>query len=550
MQPEQSQPEREEELNEEDLEFKPIVKYAAIGLALVALLGVEYATYRLGFSQGYNEGVTSEVVSEAVNNAAVENLTHFMQAATADDATLLAAVRNRATGLAWIKNEQVRREAEWSLALALINRRKGAEVEELLNSLFQTAPANEIWIHRAVIVARAMADEGSAQLALRHYRYAAAAYAKLGKTREQLNMYSEIAGLIATPTQNPQEQLAKLQELLADVSAMGEPAKQLQADLLAHIGRIHRAHGRHEEALRCFEQALSGADLSKAPALAAAAVSMGSALLEKGDTERAAQLLRDGVSRLGEHPGDAAYLAAALRDLARIEAGQGNAESALALLYRAEGAAMGRLPENSAYWLCLYDQRGWIHYTKGSLDAAFSDFSRALAQSSVPEELRAQPLEGAGSCCLTPERAGEAVKYLLECVALRERHFAGDKAAQGRVFLKLARGYDIQGNSREAAKYYGLAVANLPQQSGENSDFFQASLARAYACSQIADWNAAIQAWDAMRPLVEKGSALAREIEEQFALCLRHGATLADDADVDDDEPAAAADAPTDVPVQ
>ncbi|MBQ8900970.1 MAG: hypothetical protein IJY72_08435, partial [Akkermansia sp.] len=78
MESERNQANRQEELNDDDLEFKPIVKYAAIGLGLVALLGVEYATYRLGFSQGFTAGVTSEVVSEAVNTAAINNLTHFM----------------------------------------------------------------------------------------------------------------------------------------------------------------------------------------------------------------------------------------------------------------------------------------------------------------------------------------------------------------------------------------------------------------------------------------------------------------------------------------
>lgn len=540
MQSEQPQSVREEELSEEDLEFKPVVKYTAIGLALVALLGVEYATYQLGFNQGFHDGVNSEIVSEAVNTAAVENLTHFMQAATADDATLLAAVRDRATGLAWIKNEQVRREAEWTLAMALINRRKAPEATELLESLFSAAPAEELWTNRAVISARAMADAGKTETALHYYRYAAAAYGKLGRSREQLGMYSEIAGLVAAPTDNPQEQLPKLEELLKDVDALGEAGKPLRADLLAHIGRIHRAHGRRDEALRCFEQALTAADLSKTPAMAAAAVSMGSALLEKGDSERAAQLLRDGVSRLGEHPGDAAYLAAALRDLARIETEQGNADNALALLYRAEGAAMGRLNDDSVYWLCLYDQRGWIQLTKGAYEAALVDFARALEQKNAPEELRALPLEGAGICCLHLGRSAEAVKYLQECVLLRTRHFADDKAAFGRVYLRLARSYDLGGSTREAADTYGLAMANLPCEGGENSDFFQATLARAYALSQLKDWGAAIQAWNALRPLADKGGSYAREIVEQFAICQSHGAALPGDADTDDaaEEPA------------
>lgn len=548
MESEPNQDYQQEELSDDDLVFKPIVKYAAIGLGLVALLGVEYATYRLGFSEGFTAGVTSEIVSEAVNTAAVNNLTHFMQVATSDDATLLATVRNRNTELAWIKNDKVRREAEWTLALALVNRHKAAEAAELLQALFDSAEKNELWAHRALIVARALADETRPQEALNYYRYAAGAYSAQGRSREQLTIYSEMAALVAAPSDNLGEQLKALESLQKEVAALGDSGKPLQADLLAHIGRIHRAHGNQDKALACFEQALAGADLSKTPALAGAAVSMGSALLEKGDTQRAEQLLRDGVSRLGEHPADAAYLAAALRDLARIELEQGNAENALALLYRAEGAAMGRMTDNSVYWLCLYDQRGWIHLTKDAHDAALADFDRALAQKDAPEELRAQPLEGAGTCCLTLGRLEDAVRYLKDAVELRKKHFAGDKPAIGRVYLRLAQAYDLTGSTRDAANTYALAIEHLPQEPGEESDYFNALMARAYALSQIKDWNTAIQAWDALRPLVTKGGPRAREVDEQFALCRRYGASLPEEVDADDateapadDEPAQAA---------
>ncbi len=525
----------EEELNEEDLEFKPIVKYTAVGLALVALLGIEYATYALGRSHGFNEGVTSGVVSKAVNDAAVENLTHFMRVATADEATLLAAVSRRDEELAWIKDPAVRREAEWVLAFALLNRRKASAAEDTLEGLFASAEADELWAHRALIVARAMAEAGNQPLALHYYRFASRAYAALQQVREQAAVLSEMVGLIAAPTDNPTEQLKALGELEADITALGDTGKPLLAGLLAHMGRIHRAHGNREEAISCFGRALEGADLSHSPALAGAAVSMGSALLEQGDTERAAILLRDGISRLGEHPGDAAYLPAALRDLARIELESGNPDNALALLYRAEGAAMGRVPENSPYWLFLYDQRGWISFTKESYEVALADFNKALMQEGVPAEHRALPLEGAGRCCLTLGRAEDALKFLNEAAALRAEHFAGDRPAQGRVYVLLAQAHDLAGNIREAADNYAKAIDFLPDAPGENSDRFNAMMARAYALSQMKDWNAAIQAWNALRPLVERGSARAAEVEEQVSHCLRYGATLSEEVDADDD---------------
>ena len=104
--PDQHAPQRER--NDDQMEFKPVVKYAAIGLAVAAWLGVEYATYRVGFSNGYVEGVNSGEVSETVNVIAVDNLRHFMQISTADEASLLETVRNRETTLAWITEPSVR----------------------------------------------------------------------------------------------------------------------------------------------------------------------------------------------------------------------------------------------------------------------------------------------------------------------------------------------------------------------------------------------------------------------------------------------------------
>lgn len=125
---------------DKDLEFKPMVKYIALGLLGATLLGVEYATYRFGVEQGRIEAIASGHVAEAINTAAVENLAHFMQIATADDATLTEAVRNRAVVLNWIKDKTVLREAEWALSQALIDRSKGHEGTELLAELIQQAP--------------------------------------------------------------------------------------------------------------------------------------------------------------------------------------------------------------------------------------------------------------------------------------------------------------------------------------------------------------------------------------------------------------------------
>lgn len=531
MEPNSPEPSPVAEPGEEELEFKPVVKYTAIGLAVAALLGIEYATYRVGFSHGFTDGVNSGVVSEEVNNAAVENLTHFMQVATADEATLIKAVEDRANSLAWIKNPDIRREAEWTLAVALMNRNRISDAGAMLKELFSGEADSAVWGHRALITARGMASAGHAKAAGSYYRFAIRSFRKLGHTDKQVAACSELAEYVAASTEGGEAQLNILKELYAEVEKIGEPARLLKSTLMAYMGRLYRMIGQEEQALACFEKALEGADLDKVPGLAGAAVTMGSALLEKGDSARAAKLLRDGVNRLGEHPGDASFLASALRDLARIEMDNGSAENALALLYRAEGAAMGRIDDNSSYWLCLYDQRGWVNLTAGSYQLAMSDFNKALVDRPVAEALRAQPLEGAGRCCIALGDVQKAESYLQQALTLREKHYSSDKAVMGRVCLLLGQACDQSGKTAEAAEYYGRAVEMLPDEQGETSDRFHAMLSRAYALSQLKDWNAAIQVWGALRSYVAKGSSRAREVAEQFAHCERNGAHLPEDVD-------------------
>ena len=519
-----------EELNDDDLEFKPIVKYTAIGLAVVALLGLEYATYRLGFSKGFNDGVASEVVSEAVNTAAVNNLTHFMQAATADDETLLQTINNRKSSLAWIKNPEVLREAEWMLAVAMMNRGRVSPAGEMLRELFPREVEKPHWALRATMVARAYTEEGKPKSAASYYRYAARTYGKLKMTKEQLAAYTELADIMASAEMESADLLEQLDKLQKEVGELGEPGKMLQANLLACMGRLHRVAGNHDAALSCFEQALSSVPVDKVPKLAPAAVSLGSVLLEKGDVDRARRLLKDGLSRLGDHPGDADYLASALRDLARIEADAGNLDEALAYLYSAEGAAMGRIEKDNPYWHYLYDQRGWIHYTRETWDAALADFNRALSAESMTDPYRAQPLEGAGRCCITMGRPEEAVAYLQDAVLMRTRHNAADKPALGRVYIALAQAFDMEGKAREAADNYALALQNLPVDNNEESDYFIAAMGRAYALSQLKDWPNALQAWAALDGKAKPDSHRANEVKEQMQLCRSHGVALPGEA--------------------
>ena len=505
---------------EAQLEFRPCVKYAGIGLAVLALLGLEYATYRVGHERGYAEATASGNVSESVNTAAVENLTHFMQAASKDDASLLATVANREKELGWIRDPDVKREAAWMLAQSLIDRGLTLQATELLAELFRSAPDTPVWMRRAMVTARGLAEEGRLRESLSYYRYASTRYAACGQTEGQLKALTAMVELLAA-MEGSEETLSALEGLQHEASALGKPGRQLGAHILACMGRLYRVHGQHDRALKCFEAALSGMEPGKTPELASAAVCYGSALLEKGDREHAEKMLRDGVSRLGDNPAEAPYLVSALRDLALMEQERGRADAALALLYRAEGAATGRIAPQSSFWLCLFDQRGWVNYTKESYESALSDFRRALEQE-AGDELRAQPLEGAGRCCIALGKAEEAERCLAECLELRKRFYASDTAALGRVNLLMGQACDMAGKSAEAAVAYGQAAALLPPDEAAD-DRLLALTGRAYALSQMGEWEAASAVWEEVLPLVKDDAARSAEIHNQMRLCRRHG---------------------------
>lgn len=505
---------------EEQLEWRPSVKYIGIGVLLLVLLGVEYATYCLGTERGYAQAMASGEVPETVNKAAVENLRHFMQAATSEDQALLKAVRERKTGLAWIKDPALRLEAEWTLAQALIDRGLAHEGTEMLDGLVQQAPATAVWGRRTLIVARSMASEGCVKEAFACYRSAAERFAFLGDKEGQLKAMAEMVELLAASSAGSDTALPALDALQRQASSLGAEGKELRANILAYMGRLYRAHGNHAEALKCFEEALSGVDLRKTPALASAEVCFGSALLEKGDRARAAKLLRDGVRRLGDGPADAPYLVTALRELARLEQEEGQLDRALALLYRAEGAATGRIADQSAFWICLYDQRGWINYTRGDYEQALTDFSRAVGLEGTAPAMRAQPLEGAGRCYMALGRADEAHAVLEECLALRGKCYPEDTAALGRINLLLGQACDLVGQTEKAAEAYGNAATLLSSPEQEN-DRLNAMLGRAYALTQMGEWQTAVEAWTELRPLVKEDADRRSEVETQLAACQR-----------------------------
>lgn len=511
---------------EEQYEIRPWVKYAAVGLGLAVLVAVEFATYRVGYGRGYADATASGEVKERVNAVAVKNLHHFMQVAYMSDEKLSDTVAHYQDTLAWIREPGVRDEAEWMLGSTLVERGRVQESLPLLRQLFERVGMTEVWARRAALVARAAAEAGLREDALAYYRGAAERYKTVGDVISRVAMYAEMVELLAASAGDKEAEL--LNQLQQEMQELGAAGQEIRSHVLAYLGNICRANGQNEAALQYFEQALSGVDTSKSPSVASAAVCYGAALLEKGDVEVAERLLRDGVSRLGDSPNDAAFLVVALRDLARLEQDRGKQDKALALLYRAEGSADGRIQQDCAFWLCLYDQRGWVHFSRGDYEAAMTDFSQAIAQS-ASEELMIQPLEGAGRCCIALGRAEEALKHLSRCVQLREKYMPNDVPAMGRVHLLLGQACDMASDTEAAAAAYEKAIAQLPDASADNADKMYAMMGHAYALTQLKKWDAAAEEWTRIIELSADDKARLHEAKAHLTRCRQHGAPSPED---------------------
>ena len=97
---------------------------------------------------------------------------------------------------------------------------------------------------------------------------------------------------------------------------------------------------------------------------------------------------------MGRRPSEITARLQALRQLAVIEQARGHNVTALSLLHRAQGVAEGRLHTADAFWPCLFDQRGWMHYMVQNYQTALLDFNAALTSTQEaallvqPQELR------------------------------------------------------------------------------------------------------------------------------------------------------------------
>lgn len=513
---------------EPEYEFKPVVKWIAVGVLVAAVIGLEIGAYRIGLSHGYEKGQQEpSAFTQAKSDAkAVLNLKHFLKCASADDASLKQLVANRGRELAWIQEKPLLREVEWMLASTLLQRGKIAESRALLDELFSSVgkEPDRIWTHRIEMAADAEARQGSSKRALNGYARAARHYARLGLTGDELRCLNREVELL-TAQDDPHALVDALKKLYQRAGELGEAGRSLQVNTLAHLGRIFRAQGDVEGGNKYFALAVKEWKGEKNQELASARICLGEALLEAGRREEAEKLLKQGVADCAAVGSEAEYLMSGLRSLARLASERGELDAALALLYRAEGVAHANAKDNSPYWPCLFDQRGWVLMQKGVAELALADFKRAAAYDIEPSA-QAQSCEGIGRACIELGRAAEAIAALEKATRLRDEHFAGDFASKARVSHLLGMARDMQGDTEGSIRAYRRALDDLKRLGSSASPALKADLLMGlgYAYSERKQWENALPCWEEVLPLLAQDRQ--REIKAQLEDCRRACAKL------------------------
>lgn len=501
---------------EAELEFRPWVKWAALGLAGASSLGLFLLTYYVAYGQGQESGfqqaTRSGLVEQSLNAAASQNVLNFMRLASASDAHLQQAAANTDAAFGWVQDVSVRQEAEWSLACALLERRMADSAQTVLKPLMLAVPHSAEWGYRALKAADALAGMQQFPGARDYYKLADSIFEENKLPEARVGTLGQLIALEMTVPQAAETAIAALNLLLEKLDFEGSSVQQLRSVALVYQGLLYRGLGNEQEAQARFRRSLE----KGAPAetsVPEANACYGTALLALGDAAAAEPLLREAVRSAGSGPADIAARLQALRQLAIIENHRGHNVTALALLHRAQGVADGRLPLANAFWPSLYDQRGWMHYQVQNFQTALLDFTSALS-STQNAQLLMQPQEGAARCYLELGKADQAQPLLENCLKLRQQFAPGDKCSLGRVYLLLAQIYDQQGKVAEAEAAYAQAVANLPAEEQDNRR--AALFGHAYALGELKRWADAYAAWEQLLPLVEEQLDRREEVRHQM----------------------------------
>ena len=507
------------ETPEAELEFRPWVKWAALGLAGAGSLGLFLLTYYVGYGQGQESGfqqaVRSGLVEESLNAAASQNVLNFMRLASASDAHLQQAAANTDAAFGWIQDATVRQEAEWSLACALLERRMADSALAVLRPLMQAVPHTAEWGYRALKAADALAGIQQFESARDYYNLADSIFSENKLDEARLTTLGQLMSLEMTIPQAAETAVAALNALQEKLKSEARGAQLLRSMAQVHQGILYRGLGKAQDAESCFRKALEQGTPAEF-AVPEARACFGSALLELGDAAAAEPLLREAANANGTRTSDIAARLQALRQLAIIENQRGHNVTALALLHRAQGVADGRIPDNNTFWPSLFDQRDWMHYQVQNYQTALLDFTAAI-NSTQDAQLLMQPQEGAARCYLELAKADQAQPLLQNCLKLRNQFAPEDKPALGRINLLLGQIYDQQGKVTEAEAAYAQAVANLPGNTPEEIANRRAALfGHAYALGELKRWAEAYAAWEQVLPLVEEQFDRREEVRSQM----------------------------------
>lgn len=503
---------------EEELEYRPFVKYAGIGLAALLVMGSGYATYALGYRQGYESGISSGQVEASINNAAVQSISRLLQVGASHDAELADMASDTEKSLSWIHDTGIRREAEWSLACALLQRHMAEKATPLLKKLFASTPADVLWSRRASMTADFLQSCGQDKMAAEYYRRAADMARKCSATPEYAHSLENLSAVLLSIGTKGEKVNGKLNDILREAEALGDAGLACRTLILAHEGERLRDIGRSEDALHCFESLMKLKPKDLGHLTPTELICFGLAARETGQPELAQELLERGLQTPGISLRDTICRLPALRHLATLAQERNEKTKALGFLNQAEGLALGRVGASDAFWNCLFVQKGWMIFQQGNKSAAAEQFNRALHNNPVPA-VAVQALEGAGRCILDTN-AEEASKLFSDCVQLRLKHFAGDVAALGRVTLLHAHARDAVNMPEQAAELYAKAAEYLQ---GDESDTAEnrrmALLGYAHALYRAEKWEESLSAWEKVIPLLEDKPEMLEEATGRMQDC-------------------------------
>lgn len=444
-------------------------------------------------------------IVEQSDKKAMATLAAFMAESASGPEALSRLLANRDKDLAWIRDESLRNDVAWGLARELLVEGKEKEaantIQHLVEQGYSSGEAAK-WAPRAALAGKILFASGNEADAAYFFQKAAQGYRDNKQPKEEAGMLDSLGSALIAMNRTDDAMA-----VLARVDGLSTRTPLVRARVLATMGRIARAQGKNDEARKYFTSAMAlwpdgqkedGGDMGSAK------VCLAEALLESGRNDEAEKMFRNGLSELHGKDGELSFTTSALRGLAQIASQKGNYQEALSWLYKAEGAAMGRIAHSDAFWPCLYDQRGWVLLNKAEPKEAAADFRKVVGSSSAPDA-RVQSCEGLGEAYIELGRAEDAHKYLSEAIRLREEHYPGDFVSLGRVYKGLGMACDLLGRNEDALQAYNKAVEAF-EKAGKGGKFplySETLLCKSHALTELSRWQEAADAFQRVIPLLE-----------------------------------------------